>query len=166
MSDEGRGKSTQGGGGGAGGGGGDGGSASGGGGGSGDARLREKLLGLRDLMRDGLIPEDIYKSHVDRLVAVQLWGKAGAPVPSSYASPTSPQHSWSDTRTATPATGGAATISVCAEVAPFIGSLLGLLLGIVTLLILWDWAVGIDTPRVFDFVMHPASTVSTLRTGR
>ena len=44
--------------------------------------------------------------------------------------------------------------------------LLALMVSLICGLVLIDWVLGVDRPRIIDYILHPISTCSTHRTGR
>ena len=43
---------------------------------------------------------------------------------------------------------------------------IALMVSLICGLVLIDWVLGVDRPRIIDYILHPISTCSTHRTGR
>ena len=139
-----------------------------------DAKIRSQLTYLKSLREDGLLPNDIYQKTL--ILATNKYLKSD-----DLSSNTSPSMS----STTTTGTSPPPTTTISSTAAPgrrrkqqqpqltthqilwyYGGPFVLLLAAIICGLITIEWILGVDRPRLFDYMLHPISTCSTHRTGR
>ena len=127
---------------------------------SNDISIRTKLTQLDSLHREGLLPTDVYVTATQ--LATQKYLKLG-PSPSTIKHP-------ARTTSATPVithdhrtqTQSPTSQTLWMYGCPLVLLLLAIICGLVSI----DWILGVDRPRLVDYVLNPISTCSTHRTGR
>ena len=139
----------------------------------GKRRIELQLAHLKSLRDDGLLPIEIYL-NATKLAAEKYLNSAanyrsGAPLtspPPPLPPPTSRPAAATTTTTTTlhrkPSVSRLQNDALWTYGVP----LVFLLLAIIFTLIVIDWVLGVDQPRLLDYMLNPISTCSTHRTGR
>ena len=140
----------------------------------GKRRIESQLAHLKSLRDDGLLPTEIYL-NATKLAAEKYLNSAnyrsGAPLTSPQPplpSPTSRPAAATTTTTTTTTLHRKPSVSRLQNDALWTYGcpLVFLLLAIIFTLIVIDWVLGVDQPRLLDYMLNPISTCSTHRTGR
>ena len=135
------------------------------------SEIKSQLEKLKSLEKDGLLPSDVYKQATALATLKYLNLDDGETSNSTFKSspansnlnldvPKQGQRQRHDRRRLH-------STSVRNEVLwAYGGPLLLLMFAIICSLIMVDWILGVDTPRLVDYMLNPFLTVATHRTGR
>ena len=133
---------------------------------------------LRSLRDDGLLPHDVFMSctklaaakylNMDSLKSSAVTSENCNSVTQSPQSPPPPPPPLPPQSIATTSPCRKTSASRVQNDAlwTYVGPLVFLLLAIIFTLIIIDWVLGVDQPRLLDYMLNPISTCSTHRTGR
>ena len=135
-----------------------------------DLQLKSQLQKLKALSNDGLLPADVYKQAASLAASNYLSTQQHdirsvitSPSPSiaTLNKPNQPNEQNEQKKQ----NKSASTIRdeiLWKYACPLILLMFTIIFG----LILFDWILGIDTPRIVDYILNPLTTVGTHRTGR
>ena len=136
-----------------------------------ETKIKSQLTYLKSLREDGLLPNDIYQKTLILATAKYLKSDDISSNTSPSSSTTTIGPSSTATTSSTPAPGRRRKQQqpqltthqiLWFYGGPFVLLLAAIICGLITI----EWILGVDRPRLFDYMLHPISTCSTHRTGR
>jgi uncharacterized protein YqgQ len=117
-------------------------------------KIKTQLIHLKSLQKDGLLPKEVYQ-------------RAATIATKKYLSSSNNSFDNSTTVRDDVAEQRRRRKLESREVLWLFGlPLLALMVSLICGLVLIDWVLGVDRPRIIDYILHPISTCSTHRTGR